>query len=68
MGEEEYGATLPYGIMPGPVYYMCLNCGNVMSKDQIDQLPSIMCSRCGYRIFVRLRSTRPDRVRKVYAV
>ena len=65
MSGEEFG-TLPYGIKPREVQYQCLNCGHVVTKTELDQMPSLMCPRCGYRIFVKVRSIAS--IRKVKAV
>lgn len=66
--EEERGSQpLPYGIKPREVYYMCLKCGHIMSKSELDQYDEIMCSRCGGRIFLKLRSP-VLKPRKVYAI
>lgn len=59
MGErsfEEEAGLLPYGIVPRTVYYMCMSCGHLASKDELDQLPSMLCPRCGFRIFAKVRS------------
>jgi DNA-directed RNA polymerase subunit P len=65
--EEEHEEILPYGIKPREVYYMCIYCGNIMSKSELDQHDDIMCSRCGGRIMIKLRSpVLPPR--KVYAI
>ena len=63
--EEEQ--TLPYGIQPREVYYVCLFCGNIMSKSELDQQGDIICSRCGGRIFLKLR-TPALKPRRVYAI
>ena len=72
MGEEEikeeYSGPL-YGIKEREVYYMCLNCGYKISKTELDQFHSMICPKCGYRIFVKLRAP-PALVqpRKVYSI
>ena len=53
---EEEARILPYGIAPRTVYYVCMHCGYMSSKDELDQMPSLMCPRCGYRIFTKTRS------------
>lgn len=66
MAEEQ---ELHYGITPRPVYYMCINCGYTTSKEEMDTMPSIMCPRCGFRVFVKVRvppAYRPPR--RVYAI
>jgi len=52
-GEEE---TLYYSIPKRPVYYMCLNCGHIVRKEELESMPSMICPRCAYRIFVKIRS------------
>ena len=67
MLEEEREEILPYGIKPREVYYMCLLCGNIMSKRELDQYEELICSKCGGRIFIKLRSpVLPPR--RVYAI
>lgn len=66
-GEEQEQETLPYGIKPRDVYYMCIFCGNIMKKSELDQQDNIMCSRCGGRIFIKIRSPVVP-PRRVYAI
>jgi DNA-directed RNA polymerase subunit P len=64
-----YEETTPYGIKPREVYYMCLNCGYKISKSELEQYHTMMCPRCGYRIFIKIRA--PSTLiapRRVYAV
>ncbi|MEB3805894.1 MAG: hypothetical protein GSR73_00025 [Desulfurococcales archaeon] len=65
-GEEE---SLPYGIRDRPVYYMCIRCGTIMSREELTQFSEMMCKNCGGRIFVKLRPP-PETLkrRKIYAV
>ncbi|MEB2793032.1 MAG: DNA-directed RNA polymerase [Caldisphaeraceae archaeon] len=65
--KEEYAGRL-YGIIEREVYYMCLNCGYKISKKELDQYRSMICPKCGYRIFIKLRAP-PTLVnpRRVYA-
>ncbi len=53
--EGEPTTMLPYGIRPRQVYYVCLQCGQITSKDEMDQMPNITCPNCGYRIFIKVR-------------
>ncbi|MCE4609687.1 MAG: hypothetical protein GSR81_06340 [Desulfurococcales archaeon] len=62
--EEE---VLPYGIKPREVYYMCLYCGHIMKKSELDQQDNILCTRCGGRILVKIRSP-VIAPRRVYAI
>jgi len=64
---EEEGPVLPYGIKPRDVYYQCLYCGHIMSKSELDQHDNIICTRCGGRILLKLRSPHLP-PRKVYAI
>ncbi len=75
MSEEQaaeaapYEETTPYGIKPREVYYMCLNCGYKISKSELEQYQTMMCPKCGYRVFVKIRA--PSTIvapRRVYAV
>ncbi|MGC9071984.1 MAG: DNA-directed RNA polymerase [Acidilobus sp.] len=64
-----YEETAPYGIKPREVYYMCLNCGYKISKSELEQYQTMMCPRCGYRVFVKIRA--PSTIvapRRVYAI
>jgi len=48
---------------------MCLNCGYKISKSELEQYHTMMCPRCGYRIFIKIRA--PSTLiapRRVYAV
>jgi len=65
-GEEE---TLPYGIRPRQVYYKCIRCGTIMTRDELMQFSEMMCKNCGGRIFVKLRPP-PEVIkrRKIYAI
>ncbi|AMD30295.1 MAG: DNA-directed RNA polymerase [Acidilobus sp.] len=69
---EAQGTEAPeelYGIKPREVYYMCLRCGYKVSKSELSQYYSMVCPRCGYRIFVKVRA--PSTIvapRRVYAV
>ncbi|MGC8572479.1 MAG: DNA-directed RNA polymerase [Caldisphaera sp.] len=53
--QEEYSGPL-YGIKEREVYYMCLNCGYKISKTELDQYHSMICPKCGYRVFIKLRA------------
>ncbi len=53
--KEEYSGSI-YGIKEREVYYMCLNCGYKISKTELDQFHSMICPKCGYRIFIKLRA------------
>ena len=66
---EEYAGGLPYGIKEREVYYVCLNCGYRVSKSELEQYNIMMCPRCGYRIFIKIRA--PATIvapRRVYAI
>ncbi len=68
-GAMPYEETIPYGIKPREVYYMCLNCGYKISKTELEQYQTMMCPKCGYRIFVKIRA--PSTIvapRRVYAI
>lgn len=62
-------STLPYGIKERPVYYMCIRCGTIMSREELMQFHDMMCKNCGGRIFVKLRPP-PETLkrRRIYAV
>ena len=69
MLEKEYEEeeVLPYGIKPREVYYMCLYCGNIMKKSELDQQDNILCTKCGGRILIKIRSPIIP-PRRVYAI
>lgn len=56
--EEEGLEALPYGIRSVPVHYVCVNCGKIVSADELAALPNLMCPSCGQRIFSKLRAPR----------
>ena len=65
--EETEEETLPYNIKPREVYYMCLFCGHIMKKSEIDQQDNVMCTKCGGRILIKIRSPLVP-PRRVYAI
>lgn len=68
---EEKGVTrsLPYGIKDVKVYYVCAYCGEVVEAEKLASLPSLMCPKCGQRIFVKTRAPpQTGFIRKVRAV
>lgn len=68
---EEKGVekTLPYGIKPVPVYYVCVHCGKLVTAEELSKLPSLMCPNCGQRIFAKVRAPpQTGFLRKVKAV
>ena len=67
--EMEEGETLYYNIPRRPVYYMCLNCGHIVRKEELEAMPSMICPKCAYRIFVKIRSPgEGGRLRKIKAI
>ncbi|MCS7106733.1 MAG: DNA-directed RNA polymerase [Acidilobaceae archaeon] len=67
--EEESLEALPYGIKPVPVHYVCVNCGKIVSMDELVALPNLMCPNCGQRIFSKLRAPRASgHLKKVRAI
>ncbi len=65
--EEEQEETLPYNIKPREVYYMCLFCGYITKKSELDQQDHIMCPKCGAKILIKIRSPLVP-PRRVYAI
>ncbi|MEM2223756.1 MAG: DNA-directed RNA polymerase [Acidilobaceae archaeon] len=61
--------ALPYGIKPVPVHYVCVNCGKIVSLDELLRLPNLMCPECGHRVFAKLRAPKiAGHLRKVKAI
>jgi DNA-directed RNA polymerase subunit P len=68
---EEKGVerSLPYGIKPVPVYYICAYCGKLVTSEDLAKMPSLMCPNCGQRIFVKSRAPpQTGFIRRVKAV
>jgi len=68
---EERGVerSLPYGIKPVPVYYICVHCGRPVTLEELARMPSLMCPNCGQRIFIKDRAPpQTGFIRKVKAV
>jgi DNA-directed RNA polymerase subunit P len=68
-GTGESGEVELYGIKPREVYYMCLRCGHKASKSELSQYYSMVCPKCGYRTFIKVRA--PSTIvapRRVYAI
>lgn len=66
--EELEGETTYYNIPKRKIYYMCLNCGYIVSKEELESMPSMMCPVCASRIFIKIRSPGIIKPRKVYAI
>ena len=46
------------------VSYRCVQCGTVVTSDQLAMMLELKCPNCGYRV---LRKTRPQIVKRVKA-
>jgi DNA-directed RNA polymerase subunit P len=66
--DEETTETTYYNIPKRKIYYMCLNCGYIVSKEELESMPSMMCPMCASRIFIKIRSTGIVKPRRVYAI
>ncbi len=67
--EGPSGEEILYGIKPREVYYMCLRCGYRVSRSELNQYYSMVCPKCGYRVFIKLRApTSIVAPRRVYAI
>jgi DNA-directed RNA polymerase subunit P len=58
MAEEEEVAPSeePSEAAPERKIYMCLRCGTVFSKSDLEISPGIHCPNCGYRILIKIRT------------
>jgi len=65
---EEPMSQLPYGIKPRTIYYQCLRCGTIMTREELMQFSDMMCKNCGGRIFVKLRPPRDIALRRIKAI
>ncbi|MEM1873633.1 MAG: DNA-directed RNA polymerase [Acidilobaceae archaeon] len=65
----ERAESLYYGIKDVPVYYRCVQCGYEAEIREITRLPSLMCPKCGYRVFVKVRAPpQSGHIKKVKAI
>jgi len=47
----------------GRKMYMCLRCGKLFSKEDMELTPGVRCPKCGYRIILKTRSPAAKRIK-----